>query len=578
MRRLFSKELCWLLRQMKPLWRLQMWSVVSIFAGSLLTLLGPLCLKWLIDRVLAQGDRRLLVAAVLGYGLSVGGQVACTYTAYVLSYWLGEKLAFRIRFSRLRSLHRVSAGKYEQIPSGEVQYRLEQDIAQVGELGADILASILRIITTSVMIFATMLALNVRLSLLVAPMLPLFYLLQKRYYFGLRVAADNAQKKMGSVSTLLREHLAGLIQLQLLNKAGFHAGKLLRLTADGVRSRIEQRVSEVKFGAASMAVILMGSTTILGYGGYEVMRGALTIGSLVAFYTYLTQLFGPLSTAVDLQSRMQRVSASIRRIWEIGEEPKCETTVVKRKSAGLTQAPALEFRTVSFSHRPNRPTLNALDLVVNEGEKVVLVGHSGCGKSTVVNLAVGLYSPDRGSVQVHGHDVRCWARRSLRSFLTLVPQEPILFDGTLRENLLYGNLRATSKELAQATEIAELDNVLQRLPGGLDEPLGPQGKRLSGGEKKRVALARAILQNPRILILDEVTSGLDGLTATRVMEHLDEHMNGRTVVFVSHRPRTIIGADRIVVMSNGQILDSGSHRELTLRCSEYVRLYAASGE
>jgi ABC-type multidrug transport system fused ATPase/permease subunit len=578
MRRLFSKELCWLLRQMKPLWRLQAGSIVSIFAGSLLTLIGPLCLKWLIDDVLVKGDRRLLMVAVAGYGLSVAGQVACTYTGYVLSYWLGEKLAFRIRFSRLRSLHRVSAGKYEQIPSGEIQYRLEQDVAQVGELGADILASILRIITTTVMIFATMLVLNVRLSLLVAPMLPIFYLLQKRYYFGLRVAADNAQEKMGNVSTLLREHLSGLIQLQLLNKAGFHAGKLLRLAAAGVRSRIEQRVSEVKFGAASMAVILVGSTTILGYGGYEVMRGALTIGSLVAFYTYLTQLFGPLSTAVDLQSRMQRVSASIRRIWEIGEDAKCETTVVKRKSAATTHAPAVEFKTVFFSHRLNRPTLNSLDLVVNDGEKIVLVGHSGCGKSTVANLAAGLYSPDRGSVQVHGHDVRCWGRRSLRSLLTLVPQEPILFDGTLRENLLYGNLRATSKELAEATEIAELDNVLQRLPGGLDEPLGPQGKRLSGGEKKRVALARAILQNPRILILDEVTSGLDGLTATRLMEHLHEHMNGRTVVFVSHRPKTIIGADRIVVLGNGQVLDSGSHRELTLRCSEYVRLYAGSGE
>jgi ABC-type multidrug transport system fused ATPase/permease subunit len=275
---------------------------------------------------------------------------------------------------------------------------------------------------------------------------------------------------------------------------------------------------------------------------------------------------------------MQRVSASIRRIWEIGEQAECEITAVKRKSAVTTHAPAVEFKTVFFSHRPNRPTLNSLDLVVNEGEKIVLVGHSGCGKSTVVNLAVGLYSPDRGSVQVHGYDVRCWGRRSLRSLLTLVPQEPILFDGTLRENLLYGNLRATSKELAEAAGIAELENVLQRLPGGLDEPLGPQGQRLSGGEKKRVALARAILQNPRILIMDEITSGLDGLTATRLMEHLHEHMNGRTVVFVSHRPKTIIGADRIVVLGNGQVLDSGSHRELTLRCSEYVRLYADSGE
>jgi ABC-type multidrug transport system fused ATPase/permease subunit len=578
MQRLLSKELRWLLRHMRPLWRLQVLSIVSIFVGSSLTLLGPLLLKWLIDHVLVGGNLRLLVMVTAGYGLSVAAQLAFTYTGYVLSYWLGEKLAFRIRASRLRRLHRVSAKYYEQFPSGEVQYRLEQDIAQVGELGADILASVLRMITTGIMIFATMLALNLRLSALVAPMLPIFYLLQRRYYSDLRAAADNAQKKMGGVSTLLREHLAGLIQLQLLNKAGFHAGKLIRLAAEGVHSRINQRLSEVKFSAASMGVILLGSTTILGYGGYEVMGGALTVGGLVAFYAYVTQLFGPLSTAVDLQSRMQRVSASIRRVWELGEEAKREAVLVKPKRAGMGQAPAIEFKNVFFSHRPQRPTLAYLDLVISEGEKVVLVGHSGCGKSTVAHLAAGLYSPDRGSVRIQGHDVRYWGPRSLRSHLALVPQEPILFEGTLRENLLYGNLRATSKELARVMEVAELDSVLRGLPGGLDEPLGPQGKRLSGGETKRVALARAVLQNPRILILDELTSALDGLTAMRLMKHLDNHMDGRTVIFVSHRPATIISANRIVVLSNGRVLDSGSHRELTLRCAEYVRLYTGADE
>lgn len=578
MKRLLSQELGWLLRHMRTLWRLQALSVACIFAGSVLSLIGPLFLKWLIDHVLVGGDRRSLVLGAVGYGLSVAGQLTFTYMGYILSYWLGEKLAFRIRFSTLRRLHGVSAEYYERISPGEVQYRLEQDIAQVGELGADIMVSVLRMITTSIMIFITMLALNLRLTALVAPMLPLFYFLQKRYYRDLRMAADTAQKKMGGVSTLLREHLAGLVQLQLLNRAEYHAGKLARLAADGVRARMSQRLSEVRFSAASMSVIVMGSTTILGYGGYEVMRGALTVGGLVAFYTYVTQLFGPLSTAVDLQSRMQRVSASIRRVQEIGEGTKHNAVLVRMRGATPAHAPALEFKTVYFSHRPNRPTLDSLDLVVHEGEKIVIVGHSGCGKSTVAQLAAGLYFPARGSIRVHGHDLRSWGRRSLRSQLALVPQEPILFDGTLRENLLYGNPRATGKELARATEIAELDIMLLSLPGGLDETLGPQGERLSGGEKKRVALARAILQDPGILILDELTSALDGLTAMRLMERLNEHMNGRTVIVVSHRPSMIVGAHRIVLLSNGRVLDSGSHQELMRRCPEYVRLYAGSTE
>lgn len=578
MRRLFSREVCWLLHQMRPLWRLQALSIASIFAGSLLTLLGPLILKWLIDHVLLGGSLRLLFLGAAGYGISVLGQLSFSYAGYMLSYLLGEKLAFRIRCNRVRRLHSVSAGYCDRVPLGEIQYRLEQDIAQVGTLGSDIVASALRMITTALMILMTMLSLNLHLTLLVMPMLPLFYILQKRYFSDLRCAADAAQLKMSGVSTLLQEHLAGLIQLQLLNKTEFHAGKLARLAADAVRARMHQRAAEVKFSAASMAVIVIGSTVILGYGGYEVMRHALTIGGLVAFYTYVTQLFGPLSAAVDLQSRMQRVSASLRRVLELGEEATPKAALIKSRRMSQAFAPPVEFKGVSFMHHSRRPTLDSIKLVVDEGERIVLVGHSGCGKSTLVHLAAGLYSPDSGSVRVLGRDVRCWGRRNLRSQLALVPQEPVLFDGTLRENLLYGNPRATAKELARAAEIAELDSVLLRLPAGLDEALGPQGRRLSGGEKKRVALARAILQSPRILILDELASALDGLTAMRVMQRLEEYLNGRTVIVVSHRPATIIWARRIVVLRNGRVLDSGSHGELTQRCSEYLRLYTGPGQ
>ncbi|HEV7550702.1 MAG TPA: ABC transporter ATP-binding protein [Candidatus Angelobacter sp.] len=575
MQRLLSKEVCWLLLRMKPLWRLQALSIASIFASSILTLIGPLILKWLIDHVLPGRSLGLLLLGAAGYGLSVAGQLTFSYAGYVFSYLLGEKLAFRIRFSRLRSLHGVSAEYYDRIPLGETQYRLEQDISQVGALGSEIAASVLRMITTAAMILMTMWALNLQLTLLVMPMLPLFYFLQRKYFFELRSAADAAQVKMSGVSTLLQEHLSGLIQLQLLNKAEFHAGKLARLAADGVRARMNQRASEVRFSAASMAVIVMGSTGILGYGGYEVMHGALTIGGLVAFYTYLTQLFGPLTAAVDVQSRMQRVSASLRRVLEVGEAVRPVTALVRNRCMATAQAPSVEFKTVSFMHRSRGLTLDSLQLVIDEGEKIVLVGHSGCGKSTLVQLAAGLYSPASGSVRVLGRDVRCWGHRSLRSQLALVPQEPVLFDGTLRENLLYGNPRATAKELARAAEMAELDSVLLGLPAGLDEALGPGGKRLSGGEKKRVALARAILQTPRILILDELTSALDGLTALRMMERLKEYLKERTVIVVSHRPTSIIWATRIVVLGNGQVLDSGTHQELTQRCPEYLRLYTA---
>ena len=577
MRRLFSKEALWLMRQMRPLWRLQVLSVGSILGASLLTLIGPLILKWLIDKVMLGPSQRLLWWGILGFGVSVSGQLALTYAGYVLSYLFGEKLAFQIRFKILRSLHRVSAAYCDRVPLGEIQYRLEQDVTRLGELGSDILASVLRMVITAVVILTTLVILNFRLTLLMLPLLPLFYLLQRRYFAELRSAADAAQTATSGVSTLLQEHLAGLIQLQLLNKTEFHAGKLVRIAATGVRARMHQKASEVRFSAASMLVVVLGNTMILGYGGHEVMRGALTVGGLVAFYTYVAQLFGPLSTAVDLQSRMQRVSASTRRVLDVGQENRPKLALVKKNGLCQRHLPPLEFQGVSFTHGGTRRALDSLDLIVGSGERLVLAGHSGCGKSTLVHLAAGLYSPDGGCVRILGLDIRYWGRRSLRSLLALVPQEPVLFDGTVRDNLLYGNPRATSRELTRVLEIADLEGVLQRLPRGLNEELGPQGRRLSGGEKKRVALARAVLQEPRILILDELMGALDGLTTSRIMERLKEQFDGRTVIFVSHRPAMITWATRIVVLRKGKVLDSGSHEQLTQRCLEYTRLYAESG-
>ncbi|MGH9568461.1 MAG: ABC transporter ATP-binding protein, partial [Candidatus Angelobacter sp.] len=445
----------------------------------------------------------------------------------------------------------------------------------IGELGADIIPAVLRIVAMGAMVLITMGVLNLRLTLLVFPLLPVFYLLQKRYFRRLRNAADLAQEKMGEISAAVQEHLAGMIQLQLLNRTALHGRTVARLAADGVRARMRQRGAEIQFSAASMAVIVLGSTVILGYGGREVMRGALTVGGLVAFYSYVAQLLGPLSSAVDLQSRVQRVGTSIRRILDIGEEGKLGTTA-RGIFANHVSGAALEFESVFFSHRQNRLVLDNLDMAVYEGEKIALVGHSGCGKTTIANLAAGLYAPDHGRICVQGRELNDLGRRGLRALISLVPQDPVLFNATLRENLLYGNPQATSRELAMAIEAAQLDDVLRRLPGGFDEHLGPLGKKLSGGEKKRVALARALLQHPRILILDEVTGALDSVTSCRLMASLGQSNDGRTIISISHKPATMAWADKIVVLEHGRITDQGSHLELSVRCNLYQHLYAGT--
>jgi len=231
------------------------------------------------------------------------------------------------------------------------------------------------------------------------------------------------------------------------------------------------------------------------------------------------------------------------------------------------------FRSVWFSYREDRSALRDMSFRVEAGETVALVGLNGSGKSTVGLLATRLHVPDAGCILVGGQDIQDVSRWNLRATVTLVPQDPILFDDTVRENLLYGNPAATNGDLERVAAFAQLDEVLRRLPLGLDEPLGPLGGRLSGGEKKRLALARTLLQQPRILIVDEITSALDGPTAVALLQGLELFRQARTLVVISHRPATILWADRILVVNEGRIVDSGRHAQLMLRCQVYRTIW-----
>src|SRR5229473_1215302 len=574
MRSVVSPEIRWLGRQVLPLMRLNLLGLVSIVAASVLTLLTPLIMKWLLDEAIAKRSVGLLLLGATGFGAAYFGQLVFSYAAYLIGFVVSQKMIFRIRVALIRRLHVRSARYYENTPVGEILYRVEQDVDRVGELGGDLLPSVIRMAIVAVMVLVTMGVLNLRLTLMVVPLLPLFYFLQRRYLSRLTAAAESTQQQMGVISSFLQEHLFGMLQLQLLNRTGTHGRKFARSLAAGAKVQTAQRLAEVRFSAASMSVIVLGSTLILGFGGYDVIRHRLTVGGLVAFYSYVIRLFEPMSAAVDLQSRLQRVGASIRRIVEVagGENERGKNRWPEQRLTPESGA-RLEFREVCFSYRRDRTVLDRLSFCVCRGEKVALVGISGCGKSTIGHLATRLYDPDAGSVLIDGMDLRDLGQRNLRSVVTVIPQEPVLFDATMRENLLYGDPSATSRDLEQVVSMAQLDDVIRKLPRGLEEPLGPMGRKLSGGEKKRVALARAFLQRPQILILDEVTSALDGPTAAGLLDALEKFRQGRSVILISHKASAISWADRIVVLDRGEVVDQGRHGELMHRCELYRSLF-----
>ncbi len=572
-RNFLSSEVNWLIRYARPLLPLLAADLLCMVAGSVLSLLDPLVVKWMIDVALPKHNLHLVLLGTLVFCVIYVASVGMSYLASFVSCLVTQKMVFRIRISLLRRMHASPALRHRSSQVGESLYRIEQDVDRVAELSGDILPLTIQMFIMGIMVLATMAVLNWHLTLLVAPVLPAFYFLQRSYAEKLREVADNAQSQSGKINAFLEEHLAGMLQLRLLNRTSAETRKFARLSASGARFQVAQRATEMAFGGASVSVIVLGMGLILGYGGYEVTRGILTVGGLVAFYGYVFRLFAPVSIAIDLQSRVQRVGASIRRIMEVTDSPQKLERPEIAVPLPRDIRPDLEFRSVWFSYDDDRVVLHDMSFRVEAEETVALVGLNGSGKSTIGLLATGLYDPDGGSILVGGHDIRKVDRRSLRATITLVPQDPILFDETIRENLLYGNPRATEADLDMVAVLTQFDRVLRGLPRGLDEPLGPLGAKLSGGEKKRLALARTLLQQPKILIVDEITSSLDAPAAAGLLRGLERFRQARTLVVVSHRPSTILWADRILVVDQGVVVGSGKHADLLLRCEAYKRIW-----
>jgi ABC-type multidrug transport system fused ATPase/permease subunit len=567
------REIRWLYGHARPFLSLLAANLACMLLGSGLSLLDPLIVRWLIDKAIPTRDLRLVLFGTFLFCLIYLSSVAVNYASAFLSSVISQRMVFRLRVSSLRHVQGLPAQYHGNAKVGDTLYRLEQDIERVAELSGDILPLTLQMAILGLMVLVTMVCLNWRLTIIVVPLLPVFYLLQRKYSARLKKAADKVQNQSGKLSGFLQEHLVGMLQLQLLNRTRTQTRKFARIAADAGRYQVHQRMTEMSFGIASVSVIVLGMGVILGYGGFEVTRNALTVGGLVAFYGYIFRLFAPVSIAIDLQSRLQRVGASIRRVIELADNTPPTFVGTNQLPTKLDAKWDLEFRAVRFGYEKCRPVLRDMSFRIATGETVAIVGMNGSGKSTIGLLATRLYEPESGSILLGGRDIREISLRSLRSIVTLVPQDPILFDETIRGNLLYGNPQATNKDLDTVAALTQLNEVLQRVPSGFEEPLGPLGNRLSGGEKKRLALARTLLQEPNLLILDEITSALDEPAAASILQGLDCFRKTRTLIIISHRPATILWADRILVVGEGVAVDTGKHDDLIRRCPLYQRIW-----
>ncbi len=483
-----------------------------------------------------------------------------------------QRLMFCLRTRLAKQLQSLPASFYEQHPVGDLVQRLERDVTVVGEWGSDILPSLIRMAAETIMTLTAMAVLDWHLARIFAPLLPIFVYIRRSYRWKLRRSAEDVRHASGLQSSLLNEILTGIIQIQLLGAERRILRRYARLNLVTMKSRIRQQKTETLYGLLEMSVVAIATSVIIGYGGLRVVAGTMSAGTLVAFYGYIGNIFSPMHSAVELYARMHRVRASVCRLIDIERQP--NTIQSDSDAVSLDQAPSvLTCRNVKLDYGPDKPALRSISFAASAGERLAIVGESGAGKSSLLKLIPRLYDPNEGTVAINGQDLRRLHLNTVRHAISFVPQDPILFQGTLRDNLLHASPAATADEIASAAWIACFTEVVERLPGGWETELGPMGVGLSGGERQRLAITRALLQRRPVLILDEATSALDPPMEGRLLSRLESYCAGRILICAGHRLSHAQWANRVLVMRSGLVVENGTHEELLRPGTQYYMLW-----
>ena len=553
----FPGELYWLVRRLRPFLAWYMASFVCLAAGSLLSLLAPLALRWLIDSVLPHRNVSLLYLAVLLIFLGYQGRTSLLSLGTLLMLSSAQRMGLALRMEVLRHLDSLSADYYDNTPVGAVMYPLKEPVDEIANFGSDLLPSALRILFTTCFTLATMLVLSPALTIAVIPLIPAFVLIRQHFRQRLVASAEQVQADRLNWSAFLQEHLSAAVSIQLLGQQRRQQRSAFRLLARTVRSQHRLYAASTSYTIWGSLVIVLAICAVIAYGGFCVVAGALTVGSLVAFHGIAVQLFEPLSGAAELYARTQKALASIR---QVRAALALQATVAEAEAPALLspqQVLQIDLEGVEFTYPQQRTILRIPRLSILPGEKIALTGENGAGKSTLAKLIARLHDPIHGCVRIGGQDLRSIELQSLRQHVSYVPRVPMLFDGTIASNLRLTKPNVSEDELLTATYQVGLDAFLAGLPHGLHQRVGPAGCQLSGGQGQRLAIARALLLKPSILILDEATCCLDARSEMQILESIQARLNRSTIIVISHRAATLSAFRRLLILSAGQIIGDG---------------------
>ncbi len=543
-------------------------------ASGLLELAFPLAVKLYIDRLLPTGELTWILLAALGllliYALNAGLMVVVTYWGHML----GINIETGMRARAFAHLQKLSFSFFDKVPTGKLVARVTRDLEEIGEVAHHGPEDLFIAVMTFVGAFLLMMSIDVQLALITAAIVPASVVIVTVFGGRMTNTWREIYARVADFNVRLEESVGGVRVVQAFANEAHENALFAR---DNARYR-ETKLSAYRVMAASVALNYIGmrfvQVAVMVAGAAFVLSGDLSAGGFVAFLLLVGVFFRPLEKIAAVIEIYPRGIAGFRRYQELlATEPDVADRPGVRPAPELTGAVA--FEDVRFAYADGREALRGVSLSVRPGETLALVGPSGAGKTTLLSLLPRFYEPQAGRVSVDGIDVRDLTIASLRRQVGIVSQDVFLFGGTLRENIAYGRLDATEEEILAAAARAELSDVIARLPDGLDTVVGERGVMLSGGQRQRVAIARVFLKNPPILILDEATSALDAETERRIQRALDALSEGRTTLVIAHRLGTIRNADRIAVMQEGRIVETGSHRDLIEAGGLYARLDAA---
>jgi ATP-binding cassette subfamily B protein len=550
-------------------------AVVTVLLMLVVTGAGlaiPALAQFGIDDGISAGDKGVLILAVGLFVLAgLVGWLAGYYQSY-LSSWVGERVLLDLRTDTFRHLMRLELGYHERTPTGRTVSRLTSDIEALQQLVTDGVTSLVVNGLTFLGVVAILFAYDAQLALLTFVIFPPLAIGTALFRVYSTRAYRRTRERVAEVLATLQETLAGIRVVQGFGRQE-PTERLFRRVNDEYReaNMATVRLSGVYFPGVELLSGL-GTAIILYFGATRVLDQDMSVGVMVAFVGYLASFFDPIQQLSQLYNTFQSAMAALEKIFgvldtepELADPPDC---------APLPPiAGRVELRGVSFGYAGGDPVVHDIDLLIEPGETVALVGSTGAGKSTLAKLIARFYDPQRGAVLIDGHDLREVSIRSLRDQLAIVPQEGHLFAGTIADNLAFGRPEASDAELRAAADAVGAADFIEALPEGFDTRINERGSGLSAGQRQLVSFARALVADPRLLILDEATSSVDLRAEQRIDEALRTLLAGRTAVVIAHRLSTIRDADRIVVMEGGRIVEQGAHDELLDAGGRYAELY-----